>query len=110
MRHAILLMLLLATTSAAAATRCEISGEARLWAYDACLWRYETDDALHPGVVACVQKNQSLIARVGACKAKRIFKDRICGLARQWRLDDPKPETCMSVDKPLGAAVRNGGI
>jgi hypothetical protein len=58
----------------------------------------------------CADKNQALIARVGSCQAKRIFKDRICTLARQWQLNDPEPETCMAVDQPLGAAVREGGI
>ena len=51
MRPAIVLALLLALPDANAGSRCEISGDARLWAYDACLWRYETDDTLHPGVI-----------------------------------------------------------
>jgi hypothetical protein len=110
MRYVIFLALLFTLTNAHAATRCEVSGDARLWAYDACMWRYETDDSLHPGVIACADKNQSLIAKVGPCQAKRIFKERICKLARQWKLDDPDPNTCMAVDKPLGSAVRNGGL
>jgi hypothetical protein len=74
------------------------------------MWRFETDDSLHPGVVKCTDKNQALIAKMGSCQAKRIFKDRICTLARRWKLDDPDPTTCMSVDKPLGPSVRDGGI
>lgn len=110
MYHAIALILLLTISAAHAGSRCEISGDARLWAYDACLWRFETDDALHPGVTKCADRNQTLIARVGSCQAKRVFKDRICTLARQWRLEDPDPSTCMAVDKPLGTSVREGGI
>lgn len=110
MRHAILLTLLLALPDAHAGSRCEISGDARLWAYDACMWRYETDDALHPDVTKCADKNQGLIAKMGSCQAKRIFKDRICALARQSQLKEPDPATCMTVDKPLGTAVRESGI
>lgn len=110
MRGAIVMVWLLAAPCVQAGSRCEISGDARLWAYDACLWRYETDDALHLGVMSCADRNQQLIARVGTCQAKRVFKDRICTLARQWQLKDPDPNTCMAVDRPLGASVRNGGI
>jgi hypothetical protein len=110
MRHEIILALILVLPDAHAGSKCEISGDANLWAYDACLWRYETDDTLHPAVISCVDKNQALIMKVGSCRAKRIFKDRICALARQWRLEDPDPTTCMTVDKPLGASVRDGGI
>lgn len=106
----IVIALLMVLPVAHAETRCEISGDARLWAYDACMWRFETDDALHPGVMECADQNQALIANVGSCPAKRIFKDRICALARRWQLKDPDPQTCMSVDKPLGASVRDGGI
>jgi hypothetical protein len=111
MRHAIALILLVTPLfESHAGSRCEISGDARLWAYDACLWRFETDDTLHPGVTRCADQNQALIAKLGSCKAKRIFKDRICTLARQSQLDDPDPSTCMALDKPLGSSVRNGGI
>ena len=79
MRVAIFSVLLLALPDAYAGTRCEISGDARLWAYDACLWRYETDDTLHPVVISCADKNQALIAKAGSCQAKRIFKGRIRG-------------------------------
>lgn len=106
----IVLTLLMAHADAHAGSRCEISGDALLWAYDACLWRYETDDTLHPGVISCVDENRALIAKVGSCQAKRIFKDRMCALARQWQLDEPDPATCMAVDRPLGGSVRDGGI
>ena len=110
MRPANILALLLALPGAHAGPPCEISGDASHWAYDACLWRYETDDILHPGVISCVDKNQALIAKVGSCQAKRIFRNRICTLARQWQLDEPDPDTCMTVDRPLGPSVRDGGI
>lgn len=110
MRPAIALALLLALTDANAGSRCEISGDAVLWAYDACLWRYENDDTLHPDVISCADKNKALIEKVGSCQAKRIFKDRICTLARQWQLKEPDPATCMAMDRPLGASVREGGI
>lgn len=110
MRLAIALTLLILAPTSRAGSRCEISGDVHLWAYDECLWRYETDDNLHPGVIKCVNRNNALIARVGSCPAKRIFKDRICTLARQWQMTDPDPATCMALDKPLGASVRDGGI
>ena len=110
MRIMIILALLPALHAADARARCEISGDAHLWAYDACLWRYETDDTLHPGVIDCVDRNQALIAEAGSCQAKHIFKSRICTLARQWKLKEPDPATCMALDRPLGASVRDGGI
>lgn len=110
MRPAIVLALLLVLPDAHAGSRCEISGDVLLWAYDACLWRYETDDTLHPGVIDCVDKNRAIIAEVDSCQAKRIFKSRICTLAREWQLKEPDPTTCMTLDRPLGASVRDGGI
>lgn len=110
MHRAIALTLLLALPAVHAGSRCEISGDARLWAYDACMWRYETDDALHPGVTKCADKNQELIAKIGSCQAKRVFKDRICRLVRHGQLKEPDSATCMAVDKPLGSSVRDGGI
>jgi len=110
MRPEIVLALLLVLPYAHAGSSCEISGDALLWAYDACLWRSETDDTLHLVVISCVDKNRALIAKVGACQAKRIFKGRICTLARQWQLEEPDPSTCMAVDRPLGVSVRDGGI
>ena len=73
---------LLVVIPAHAASRCDTSGDAELWACDACLWQYETDDTLHPGVLRCAGKNHALVSRAGSCKARRIFKDRICTLAR----------------------------
>ena len=106
----IFLALLLALPAVDARACCEISGDANLWAYDACLWRYETDDTLHPGVIDCVDRNRALITEAGSCQAKHIFRSRICALARQWKLREPDPATCMITDRPLGASVRDGGI
>lgn len=89
---------------------CEISGKAILWAYDACLWEYETDDTLHPGVMKCVAKYEKHMKTVGECEAKRTFKHKICDLAEKYRIKDINPETCMSEDKALGPSVRDGGI
>ena len=92
------------------AGECEISGKAILWAYDACFWEYETDDSIHPGVIECVKEGKKLIKKVGTCKAKRIFKSRICAMAKEWKIEGIDPKTCMSSDKPLGPSVRDGGI
>ena len=89
---------------------CNITGKAILWAYDACLWEFETDDTLHPGVIACVKKSEKLITSVGECEAKITFKRRICDLAKEYNTEDINQETCMSEDKALGPSVRNGGI
>ncbi len=103
-------MILLLTQFGCAARECYISGEAILWAYDACFWEQETDDSIHPGVMNCVDEAEKLIETVGACEAKRLFKSRICHMARTWKIKDVNPETCMSSDRPLGPAVRDGGI
>ena len=103
----IFLLLLPFSTSAG---ECEISGKAILWAYDACFWEYETDDSIHPGVIDCVEEGQELIERVGSCEAKRIFKSRICDMAREWKVEEIDSETCISTDVPLGPSVRDGGI
>ena len=92
------------------AEECEISGKAILWAYDACFWEHETDDSIHPGVIDCVEKGQKLIKRVGTCEAKRELKLHICAMAKKWKIEDIDPKTCMSSDRPLGPAVRDGGI
>jgi hypothetical protein len=92
------------------AGECEISGKAILWAYDACFWEHETDDSIHPRVIDCVEEGQKLIEKVGTCEAKRIFKSRICAMAKKWEIEDINPETCMLSDRPLGPAVRDGGI
>jgi hypothetical protein len=92
------------------AEECNISGKAILWAYDACFWEYETDDSIHPGVIECVKEGKKLIKKVGPCEAKRIFKSRICAMAKEWEIEGIDPETCMSSDIPLGSAVKDGGI
>jgi hypothetical protein len=92
------------------AEKREISGNAILWAYDACFWEHETDDSIHPRVIDCVEEGEKLIVRVGTCEAKRTFKSRICAMAKKWKIEDIDPETCMSSDRPLGPAVRDGGI
>ena len=92
------------------AEECEISGKAILWAYDSCFWEYETDDSIHPGVIDCVNEGQKLIENNGTCEAKRTFKSRICAMADRWKTKDIDPKTCMSSDRPLGPAVRDGGI
>ena len=97
-------------SSAAAAEDCEITGRAILWAYDTCFWEYETDDPIHPGVIECVEKAQLTIESMGQCDSKRLFKTRICDLAKKWKLKTPNPDTCMELDKPLGPTVRDGGI
>ncbi len=102
---ALFLLIFAAAPTAFAKRQCEISGNVKLWSYDACLWHNETDDTIHPGVIACVERNDQTIARYGACKAKRIFKDRICA-----KVDDRSYADCMAKDEPLGASVRDGGI
>jgi hypothetical protein len=96
--------------SSAQASRCEISGDAVLWSIDSCFGKYETDDALHPGVVACHERNRKTIAKLGSCTAKRVFKERICRRVAAAGGGQPDPKTCMRVDQPLGPSVRNGGI
>jgi hypothetical protein len=97
-------------SSVVIAEDCEITGQAILWAYDSCFWEYETDDSIHPGVIECVEKAQAGIERIGECESKRIFKTKICDMARKWDNKAPGPETCMKTDIPLGPAVRDGGI
>ena len=89
---------------------CEITGAVELWSHDACLWRFETDDTIHPGVLACVDKNRSVIAKHGSCSAKRIFKERICRLAAEVKTRDQTFQECMAQDVPLGPSVKAGGI
>lgn len=92
------------------AKECEISGRAILWAYDSCFWEYETDDSIHPGVLKCVAKAEKILESVNSCDAKRIFKQKICDLAKKNDSEDINPKTCMSEDKALGSAVRDDGI
>jgi hypothetical protein len=73
-------------------------------------WEYETDDSIHPGVIECVNEGKKLIKKVGTCEAKRIFKSRICAMAKEWKIEGIDPKTCMSSDTPLGSAVKDGGI
>jgi hypothetical protein len=103
-------LILLLVPLSSIAEECEISGKAILWAYDSCFWQHETDDAIHPGVLDCVDEGQQVIARVGSCEAKRIFKSRICAMAKEWGIEGIDPEKCMSFDQPLGPSVKDGGI
>ena len=89
---------------------CEITGKTILWAYDACLWEFETDDTLHPGVIECVKKSENFMMTVSECEAKITFKRKICVLAKEYKAEGIDQETCMSKDKALGPSVRNGGI
>lgn len=89
---------------------CEIEGKAILWVYDACLWEFETDDTLHPGVIECVEKSEKYMKSVSECEAKRSFKRKICDLAKEYEIEGINPGTCMSEDKALGPSVRDGGI
>ncbi|MEZ0231303.1 MAG: hypothetical protein ACAH12_00565 [Methylophilaceae bacterium] len=93
-----------------AATVCEIKGEAIFWAYDACLWRYETDDSLHPEVMACADRAQHLIKTKGTCRAKRIFKERICLLIQQTEDNYSTLQTCMDDASVVGPTVKDGGL
>ena len=89
---------------------CQIHGKAILWAYDACLWEFETDDTLHPGIIACVKKSEKFMKSVGECEAKRVFKRKICQLAIENKIEDIDQKKCLSEDKALGPSVREGGI
>ncbi|WP_432470678.1 hypothetical protein [Amphritea sp. HPY] len=106
----IVFLTLIFLSSFARAEDCEITGQAILWAYDACFWKHETDDSIHPGVIECVRDSQKEIKSHGECPARQLFKSRICDLAKRWSLTEPDPETCMAIDKPLGPAVKEGGI
>ena len=87
---------------------CDISGYEMLWAYDYCFAEHETDDSIHPGVIQCVENAQIKINAIGSCPSKKYFKSKICKLRQQYNNIDYS--TCMSIDKPLGNAVRDGGI
>lgn len=105
-----LVLLVIFVSSAVVANDCEITGRAILWAYDTCFWEYETDDSIHPGVIECVENAQLEIESMGECDSKRLFKSRICDMAKNWNLKTHDPEACMKIDKPLGPSVRDGGI
>lgn len=108
MKFTVLLLVLVAEP--VVASPCEITGSADLWSYDSCLWRYETDDTIHPEVLKCVERNRSVIQRHGSCGAKRIFKDRICRLVVQEESGPDAMVACISEDKALGPSVKEGGI
>ena len=101
----------LATSSAGqAAPPCEIKGPAMHWAYDACMGRYETDDSLHPGVMACADRAQRLIRAKGGCKAKRIFKEQMCLLLQLPADRRSSQQACMQDPGVVGSTVKNGGL
>lgn len=80
------------------------------WGYDACMYRYETDDSLHPGVMACADHAQRLIRTNGSCIAKRVFKERICLLIQQMEGRRESLSACMQDPGVIGSTVRNGGL
>ena len=97
-------------SSVSAATRCEIKGEAVHWAYDACMGKFETDDELHPGVAACADRNLVIIQSKGSCRAKRIFKGRMCTLLQQTEDRRHSFKACMADPSVVGSTVQNGGL
>ena len=110
MKHALALVALVITSAAQAATQCEIKGPAVHWAYDACMSRYETDDSLHPGVMACVGRGQRLVQIKGECTAKRVFKERMCMLLQQSDDRRSSLKACMQDPSVIGSTVQNGGL
>lgn len=110
MKVAPVLAALAIASAVQAATPCEIKGPAALWAHDACMGRHETDDPLHPGVMACADRGQRLIQAKGECKAKRIFKERMCLLLQQTEDRRSSLRSCMLDPGVVGSAVRNGGL
>lgn len=90
---------------------CPISGNAELWAYDACMWEKGTDDSNQAEVLGCVSAAKTLIAKVGECQAKRHFKAGICAALPAREESSPVARACRgSADLPLGPAVRSGGL
>jgi len=110
MRTIVAIVFLSLALPAQAASRCEIDGQALHWAYDACMARYETDDEMHPGVVACANQAQRTIHRRGECVSKRIFKDRICTMLRSGGNISATQQACMNDRKIMGSTVKHGGI
>lgn len=110
MRTIVAIVSLILAFSAQAASRCEIDGQVLHWAYDACMTRYETDDELHPGVMACVDQAQRTIRRHSGCTSKRIFKDRICTILRGSGNISVTQQACMRDRSIVGSTVKNGGI
>lgn len=110
MRYLLFLSILLAVTPTHAASQCEIEGEAIFCAYDSCMWRYETDDSLNPGVMACADSAQLLIKKEGDCIAKRILKERICQISQKTEGRHRSVQHCMRDPEMVGSTVRDGGI
>ena len=110
MKLALAVVTLCFALPAAAANRCEIPGEAVHWAYDSCMGRFETDDGLHPGVSACANRSQRLIAAVGSCRAKRIFKGRMCEAMQRTESRRTSYRACMRDRRVVGSTVANGGL
>ena len=110
MKLALALVALVFTSAAQAATPCEIKGPAVHWLYDACMSRYETDDSLHPGVMACADHGQHLVKVKGECTAKRIFKERMCLLLQQSDNRRISLNACMQDPSVIGSTVQNGGL
>jgi hypothetical protein len=109
MKH-LLLAGLLFPAPLLAAGKCEIPGDPLHWAYDACLHAHETDDELHPGVMACADRAQRLIPQYGSCTAKRVFKDRLCALRERFGASNQSRRACMLDPEVKGLAVRNSGL
>ena len=103
-------LLLVLISLSVSAEECKVSGHAILWAYDSCFWKYEADDSIHPEVLECVEKSQEEIRTLGECPSRRLFKSRICSMAKEWNMQEPDPAQCMEEDKALGPAVRDRSI
>ena len=110
MKIALFLAAVAITSAAQAAPLCEIKGQAVHWAYDACMGRHETDDSLHPRVVACVDRAQRLIRAKGECKAKRIFKKRVCVLLQKTADRRSSLQACMQDPSVVGSTVQKSGL
>ena len=80
---------------------CEISGDAILWATDACLWQHETDNVKASKVQKCIARATQHIQLLGECDAKRLFKHAICAQTSKWHID----ENCLPSTEPLGPAT-----
>ena len=110
MKVLLAIAMLLFASRMEAVSRCEIGGKAAHWAYDACFGRYETDDELHPGVIACVERNLAFIRAQGSCPAKRMFKAQMCNLLQQTGNRRHSYKSCMADPSVIGSTVRNGGL
>ena len=110
MRLVLVIAIAAVSSPVQAGSPCEIKGLAIHWAYDSCMSRYETDDGLHPGVIACADRAQRLIRVKGECTAKRIFKDRICALLQRNESPSESRQACMRDPGVVGMTVRNNGL